>query len=125
MKWGEGRGEAVHFRHYSMLQGSAFQAEESMLRKQESLTSDATHGIFITAVSLSGLHPPFAQRLLRRSLAHFQIPADQSRGELKCMFCQCMSTYPDSLLSPSLLTGTSLRSCSLLHIRKDRRTGRN
>ncbi len=29
------------------------------------------------------------------------------------------------LTSPSLLTGTSLRSCSLLHNRKDRKIGRN
>ncbi len=115
----------MHFRHYSMLPGSAFQAEESMLRKQGSLTSGSTHGISIIAVSLSGLHPPFAQHSLRRSLAHFQIPADRSRGELKCMFCQCMSTYPDPLLAPSLLTGASLRSCSLPHNRRDRRTGRN
>lgn len=106
-----------------MLPGSAFHAEESMLRKQESLTSDATHGMFIIAVSLSGLHPPFAQHPLHRSLAHFQIPADQSRGELKCMFCQCMSAYSDHILSPSLLTG--LKSCSLLHDRRDTRTGRS
>ncbi len=56
-----------------------------MLRKQESLTSGATQGIFIIAVSLSGLHPPFAQHPPHRSLAHFQIPADQSREELKCI----------------------------------------
>ena len=71
------------------------------------------------------MHPPFAQHPLRRSLAHSQIPADQSRGELNCMFCQCMSAYPDHTLSPSLLTGASLKSCSSLHNRRDRRTGRN
>lgn len=46
-----------------------------MLRKQESaLTCVPPRKMFIIAVSLSGLHPLFAQRLLRRSLAHFQIP---------------------------------------------------